>query len=135
VNNGKKTTQRYFAARFQRTFRSSNRDQQPVQGVQLRCAELMYIYVVTFDMPSVKEEFMLFKERWYPTPNAGAHELDPVTKTPLLRRGLVWETKEPFVSPEVAVSQIVIIPRHGFVDRDVVLDRKFDSMIPIQWEM
>jgi len=45
-SNGKKTTQRYFAARFQRTFRSSNRDQQPMQGLQLRCAELMDIYVV-----------------------------------------------------------------------------------------
>ena len=80
-------------------------------------------------MPSVKQEFMLLKGRWYPTPN-GAHEVDPVTKTPLLRRGLVWETKEPFVSPDAVVSQIVIIPRHGFVDREVVPDRKFDSMIP-----
>ena len=86
-------------------------------------------------MPSVKQEFMSLKGRWYPTPNAGVHELDPVTKTPLLRPGLLWETKEPFVSPEVVVSQIVIIPPHGLVNRDVVLDRKFDSMIPIQWEI
>jgi len=48
----------------------------------------------------------------------------------VLRRGLVCETNEPFVSPDAVVSQIVILPRHGFVDGDVVLDRKFDSMVP-----
>ena len=120
-----------FSARFQRSFRSHRRDTDLVEGVQLMCAELMAIYVIQF--AGLPNGIMLFKGRWYPTPN-GVHELDAVTKTPLLRRGLVWETREPFISPELVQSQIVIIKRPDIQDRDVVLDRDYDSMIPLVHE-
>lgn len=128
ADQNKKTMQSYFSARFERSFRSHRRDTNLVDGVQLMCAELMAIYVIQF--AGLPNGIMLFKGRWYPTPN-GVHELDAVTKTPLLRRGLVWETREPFISPELVQSQIVIIERPDLEDRDVVLDRAYDSMIPL----
>lgn len=118
-DEGKKTTHRYFTARF--TYTSAHGDDE----VSERYGEVLKIITLRL----ANREFHLVQARWF-SDAAACVDLD--TETPRLRTDLAWDATTERLVEAKNITNIVLpveVPWDVMGRSTVVLDRSFDTLL------